>query len=378
MTREIEDVIRAAQSRRAEQAPSAERIRAGLPRRAAKVRNQRRYGLAGAVVAAAAVTAAAVVPSLALGDRTPPAVVQPAGPAGSPSGPAKSAAPATSAAPQRSLEVALGFRPHWVPSGFREHLRHVMLGADDGADPTLLRVWKTGVPDAADPTKGGGLSLSVSTGVEDPANIQDTSGERVDINGAPGFLSGARDGKSSVSWSPGEGTVLSIDASRVRISESDLLKMARSVRPDTGVATNPVRLTWLPDGWVSQAALVGGRSAAGWHSEILAGTPMTGVSSDVQGKEAKEGKVSTGGDVNITVGTTSLAPAGGTILTVNGWRARNPVRTDLPGQSLTYLVVELGGGRLMTLVSQGTTLDGLKRIAEGAEIEPSGLEWIGR
>jgi hypothetical protein len=74
-----------------------------------------------------------------------------------------------------------------------------------------------------------------------------------------------------------------------------------------------------------------------------------------------------------------LSAAGGETLTVGGHPARHPVRTDEPGKSLIYLVVDLGKGRLMTLIGEGggISLNDLTKIAEQVEITPARLDWLG-
>ncbi|MBO3737582.1 hypothetical protein [Actinoplanes flavus] len=378
MTRDIEELIRAAQELRADQAPPADRVRAALPRRTARIRKQRRYGLAGAIVAAAAVVAAVTVPSLALRDDTGiAATVQPAAP-----GTAPTSAPASPGVPPQEpvpAEVGLGFRPTWAPPGFAEHIR-MASAADpgDGFGPVLRRVWKQNVG-TGDPWTGAELSLSVFSEMTG-ADI-DRSGQRVDVNGVPGYYSPSHnDRKSSVVWHPAQNTVLLLSAGKLDISKNDLLRMARSVRPDTGVTGAPARLNWLPDGWITTSATVSGPSPSQWRAEFSAVKNQLVTDTEKQRKESKDGHLQATGQLSVVVGLTTDAPSGGTELTVGGRPARIPVRTDEAGKDLLYLVVDLGGNRLLTLVGSGAglTTGDLRRIAEQVEIDPAGLDWLGR
>ncbi|GGN64675.1 hypothetical protein GCM10010112_25170 [Actinoplanes lobatus] len=378
MTRDIEELIRAAQELRADQAPPAERVRAALPRRTAQVKKQRRYGLGGAIVAAAAVTAAIAVPSLAVRDDTgAAATVQPAAPSTAPA--TASASPGVPAQEPVATEVDLGFKPTWVPPGFAEHIRTAS-AADpgNGFGPVLRRVWKKNVG-IGDPWTGAELSLSVFSGMTG-ADV-DRSGQPIDVNGAQGYYSPAQnDRKSSVIWHPAQNTVLMLTASKLDISKNDLLRMARSVRPDTGVTGVPARLNWLPDGWITTGTTVSGPSPSQWRAEFSTVKNQLVTYSEKLKKEMKEGVVQPVGQLSVVVGLTTDAPSGGTELTVGGRPARIPVRTDEAGRDLLYLVVDLGGNRLLTLVGNGAglTVDDLRRIAEQTLVEPAGLEWLGR
>jgi hypothetical protein len=118
-------------------------------------------------------------------------------------------------------------------------------------------------------------------------------------------------------------TVLMLTASHLDIFQPDLLRMARSVRPDPGTVAAPVRLGWLPAGWRTTNVTISGPSAAAWRGEVAAANPA--------------------------------------------------------GRSLRYLVVDLGGGRLLTLTGDGggISLEDLTRIAEQVDITPTGLDWLG-
>ncbi|MEU4689383.1 hypothetical protein [Actinoplanes sp. NPDC023714] len=377
----IEDLIRAAQQEQAGRAVPESRVLAGL--RPARRRRTRRLALASAAGAALAAAAIVAVPVFVLPG---PAVVPPAPlpPAAAPPSPSAlpSVAP-TTVAPFRGLP--LGYRPGWVPDGFAEHLRQAWI-EQDAFGPTLMRVWKTGVG-SGDPWGGTALSLYVRTAVDDPAASMDRSGQRVDVGGHDGWYTPAQgDSKSSVNWVIGEHTVLTLAASHLDIAKADLLRMARSVRPESGVSSSPLTLNWLPDGWTPTSLEVSGPSAQRWRTAVTAvKTPAVTVTdpgvTDPAATDPAAGKEKArvgAGEVTVTVGESTDAPDGGRQLTVAGRPARQPQRTDEAGKGLLYLVVDLGGGRLLTLTGTGLTLDDATRIAEQLQIRPDGLDWLGR
>ena len=53
------------------------------------------------------------------------------------------------------------------------------------------------------------------------------------------------------------------------------------------------------------------------------------------------------------------------------------MRSDQPGRSLVYLVVDVGPGRYLTLIGQGIPLADLTRIAAQAKISQGGVGWLG-
>ncbi|AGZ43041.1 hypothetical protein [Actinoplanes friuliensis] len=348
----IEDLVRQTQTHLAGQVAAEDRIRSALPVKVARAHRRRRLGMIGAVVVA--VGAAAVTVPVLTAERPGPAP-QIAAPA------SVAVTPRVEPGPAPLPEFRLGFAPSWVPSGFAEHIRSAFVG--DPTGPILDRVWKKDVG-PGDPWGGAELIFSIRTDVPDPAAVMNRDGRAVDIGGVRGYYGGLDDPKSSVSWSPGPHTWLMISAHQLAISEPDLLRMARSVKPVPGTLAAPLTLPRLPDGWAATGFSVSGARPATWRSEVFAGPEATGGEA---------------GSLSVAVGTTTDAPKGGKKLTVAGHPARHPVRTDLAGQSLTYLVVDLGHGRLMTLIGEGSiTLDNLVTVAEAAQISPTGLDWLGR
>ncbi|GAA2849706.1 hypothetical protein Acy02nite_00270 [Actinoplanes cyaneus] len=354
----IEDLVRTAQERQADRAVPAERLLAALPQRAAGARRRRQFGVLGAAMAAAAVVVAVTVPVVALRGSVPePAVVADA----------PSLSPGVLVTPTGAAQlgmIAIRYGPAWIPSGFSESIRQA-----DSAGPSgqsLTRVWKKQAG-AGDPWSGASIALTIRTEVVDPARTLDTSGQKVDINGAEGWFSPSRgDGKAALAWVAGYDTVLMISTSHVEVIAADLLRMARSVGPALALTSVPVLLGWLPDGWETGGVTISGPSAAAWRYEITAGrSPVA--------SPGPEKSVADSSSVSVVVGTVTEAPAGGEKLTVRGRPARHPVRTDAAGHGLTYLVVDLGQGRVMTLTGEGITLGDLTRIAEQAALPPIGF-----
>ncbi|WP_436531312.1 hypothetical protein [Actinoplanes sp. HUAS TT8] len=377
MTINIEDLIRTAQERQAERAAPADRIRAALPQRAAVARRRRRYGALAATVAAAAVTAAVTVPALAL-RGTGPTLTPPTAAA-----PTISAGPPLTVTQTASLpaEISLEYRPTWVPAGYGERVRQADTGEPGmSPGPRLMRVWKKQL-DAGEPWIGASITLYVRPRVADLARgVMDTSGQKVDINGVDGWFSPSRgDGTSSLNWEAADHTVLMISTSQVEIDKADLLRMARSVRPDPAIFTVPVRLRWLPDGMVTAGATVSGPSAGVWRASINAARREVSsptVGQDEQGEPVQGTGVADTASIFVVVGTTTDAPSGGEKLTIGGRPARHPVNTNPGAKDFVYLVVDLGHGRLMTLTGLGAAFDDLVKVAEQAQITPVGLDWL--
>ena len=370
---DIEELIRATQARQADRAVPAEQIRSALPRRVARAGRRRRLGRLGAVVAAAAVAAAITIPALTLRHNDTSQTTAP----GDHSIASGAGGPQPTSGPAQFQDFRLGYRPTWVPPGYAEHIRSAT-AADppDQFGPTLMRVWKKQVG-PGDPWGGPELTLYVRTAVTDLGTAIDTSGQTVDINGNRGYYSAAPgDRKSSVAWSLSAHTLLMLTASHLVIPQQDLLRMARTVKPDPGPVAVPVHLRWLPAGWATTGVTVSGASAATWRGEVVAGTTAPEPTTDAQLKTG-QGNTSSG-SLSVVVGGTTDAPAGGATLSVGGHPARHPVRTDQAGKTLTYLVVDLGQGRLMTLVGDGAiSLNELAKVAEQAQITPTGLDWLG-
>lgn len=367
MTDHLEDLVREAQQRLAERAVHPDRVRAALPARAARRARQRRYGAVGLAAVAAAVVVAVAAPVLALrgGSGGPPPLQVGAQPA-SPTAPA----PRLGAAP-------LAFRPTWLPTGWTERVRRSSV--DTSAHPRLgpvSRMWTTG-PVGTDGT-GGGNSLSLdSRAATGPADPGANSGTPVDIGGQRGYLHDAG-GKSYVEWRTRDGRVVSLQQHGSAVSTSDLLRVARSVRPDTGQLRPPLALGWLPADLSVCSVEVSGDSPTSWFARLDAEVTVP-VSPTPDGAAAKMAPR----DIMVTLSPTTTAPAGGQRLTVSGHPARLVTRTDIPELNMRYLVVDLGAGRLLTVIAQwpGTnpiTQADMVKVAEHASLDPTpDVSWIG-
>jgi hypothetical protein len=364
VTNDLENLVRAAQERQAEQAVHPDRIRAALPARAARLARRRRYTALGAGAAAVATAAALAIPVLALRGGT----------GGSAAPPANTGAPAVTVT---LTTVALRYRPTWLPTGVAERIRIAPLEAATGepfAGP--IRMW-TPQPVGTDGRWGGtGLGLHVrhAQGADDP---QANDGKLVDINGKPGYYHGTPgDEKAYLEWRADSDTVVSVDQLRLGLTEADLVRVARSVRPDPGQQRAPLALGWLPDGMNLSSIEVSGDSPAAWLATLSAEDRH--LTKDLSShKESKEGPRA----ITVSVSPTTTAPPGGEELVVGGHPARLVSRSDIP--NMWYLVVNLGPGRLLTVVAswpvaRPLTRDDLIRVAEQTTVDDQAdVSWIG-
>jgi hypothetical protein len=381
VTAHLEDLVRAAQERQAERAPHPDRIRSALPARAARLARRRRYGAATAVAAAVAVATAVTVPTLALrgGGGAGP---QPAAP--------PSATVAESPAVPVLAPVGLRFRPTWLPDGLAERIRRVSGGGTDlvgavGGEATgaVSRIWTPG-PVGTDGHGGStGLTLDAraATAADDP---QANTGKPVDVNGERGYYHGSRgDQKSYLEWRADAGTVVTIDEHRLGLTESEMVRIARSVRPDPARVQVPLTLGWLPGDLVPLGGEISGDSPTAWLAQLAAVTaPAAGEAAPAtppSGKETKEEPRT----ITVSLSPTTTAPAGGEQVTVGGCPGRLVTRRDLPGANMLYLVVDLGEGRLLTVIGSWPTAnpltrDDLIRVAANATPGDAGAAaWIG-
>jgi hypothetical protein len=342
----LEELIRSAQEEQAARAVPPSRVLAALSGRVVTRHRRRRWALAAAVTAAAVATVVLIVAVPVVLSHRPAAPALPV------------AAPPSSAPPTRDPVhiIALGYRPTWMPSGYTERIRQ-FTPADPGDEygPTLMRVWRRQVG-AGDPfTADAEVTLYVRTAVADASAAIDRSGDRVSVNGHDGHYSGTPgEHKSSLDWALGPHTVLMLAADHMALSRTDMLRIARSVQPDTGVFPVPFQLPWLPPGQPAAAVTISGPSTERWRAEL-----------------------STDG-LTVIAGSTAEAPAGGATLTVGGHPARHPVRHDAAGRDFNYLVVDLGRSRYLTLLSPGAVpFNDLVKIAATARMLPTGLDWLG-
>lgn len=422
MSRRIEDLIRQAQAHQAERAVAPDRIRAALPTRAARVARRRRNGTLVAVLGAAAVAVAVILPVAALRDGAGGGTLTPAAP------------------PQRSpLEIAevvprvvhplpaapLRYRPTWLPPGVAERSRLASFGTAPGVLNGTVRSWTRHPVGSDGEAKGPALELQLRNlhPTEKPPTDPVDGAKPVDINGKAGQYF-ATTGKSYVQWPIDATTMLSVSERGLGLAERDLLRVARSVRPDPSQVISPLRFGWLPDGLTLSMVEFAGDSTANWQARIsgeedvadppgggTAGTPgRAGATPDGKpggagatpdgvpgapdgagtkdrpgkptslpsGKSVKE--LTAGRHLSVSVGTLTSAPAGGDPLIVDGRPARFVTRPSKESPyPLNYLVVELGEGRLLTLFGGKVTRDELVAIAEQVDVDPTpDLSWLGR
>jgi hypothetical protein len=370
-----EELIRQALERQAERAVDPDRVRAALPRRAAR-RARRRYATVAAGAVAAAALAAFAVPVLALDDGGGTGQVA----ASNPPPPASTGA----TTPATPTAVALRYGPTWLPSGLVERSRSVPLGPGNPYDGPV-RIWKRANTDPGVDMGGNRLEFA-AIGLKDGANQFGDVGTPVDINGRPGRLSGsASDGKSYLHWLIDPQTVVFIHQVEMGLSDADMLRMARSVQPDPGQFQVPLRLDGLPAGMTPFRVEISGDSPGNWRLEASAiGAQPAGAASatGTEGKESKERASSSERWVYIRLGPTTDAPDGGESTVIGGRPARiaaRPIDIPVPGEH-TYVVVDLESGRKLTVYSlvPDVSRADLVAVAAGTVVGAApDLSWLG-
>jgi hypothetical protein len=208
---------------------------------------------------AACVRAADTVRAL-LDEQRNPRVAAPTAQAG-----ALEPAPATVAAPYSlPTSIPLRFAPEWVPPQWAEYGRRAW--ADEG-EAGAARTWSATPTLAQGELKGNRFELSyrrASGGLE--------GGTPVDINGRPGMVLWDED-KSTVEWLADADTVVSLRQWGNRIGETDLLRIARSVRPDPAVMTVPLHVSPVPAGYTPIGLEISGRSPGSWQALLYLSGP---------------------------------------------------------------------------------------------------------
>jgi hypothetical protein len=326
---QLEDLVRAAQAAQADRAAPADRVRAALPALARRRRRQRQ-GVAASIVAAAVVAVAVGVPVLA----------------GRSAGQAPVAPRVTAAAVPTSF--ALGYQPTWVPSSYVESERQL--------DTTsLLRVW---TKQGADAGVASGIRLTVYPAAADQDPDALPGLPTAAVNGVTGYWVRQSSGARLLSWRPAAHVSISLVAEGSDVSQSEVLRMARSIRPDDRVSTVPLRLPRVPAGLAATVTETSGSRPADWGAQITLAGP--------------------GRRITVTYGSYPDAPRGGTTYTIADRPARRPVATDPEHRDLVYLVVDWGNGDFLTLEGSAVAFDDLTEIAYSAQTSPAGLDWIGR
>jgi hypothetical protein len=328
MSTSMEDLVRAAQEKQANLTPDPQRVLAAFPRRHTQLVRRRRLTVA--VVAAAAVTAVLAVPVASLTDRGAGPVPQPA-------------IKPTVSVPLPPAHVALRFQPGWLPDGYTEFYRNNRLGGTS-------RVW---TPDDLTVPLAKNRRF-VFLNVDPLRSLDGENGEQVDIAGSRGVYVPEA---NQVTWLSG-GYTLAVGTINLALPKSTLLRIARSLRADEEVFPIPFR---TPE-------LSAGLEVVGWT--VDGAGPQNWVGTVELGKNPGEPS----GQVSISVGTATSAPQGGSERLVGG----RPARLVKTSTGTSYLVVTLGGGRLLTVRSSVLPEVQLSRLAEGVGSPAAGkLSWIG-
>jgi len=284
---------------------------------------------------------------------------------------ASAAAPATGAPeyPPSLAPIPLRFAPGWVPPGWAEYGRMGWAEVDGGA--MASRIWSANPSIGHGEVKGDRFELSYRKG-----STGTSGGTPVDINGRPGTLLWD-DGKSFVDWQADSDTIVSVAQWGNRISEANLLRIARSVRADPGMVNPPLRTGPVPQGYTPSSLEISGRSPASWHASLYvskAAEPDPTVPDPAVKQKGSPTKM-----ISVALGTETLAPQGGQPTTVGGRPARYVVDMVANGQlELPFLVVDYGGGLLLTVSSFDVGYEGLVQVAEGVTVDPApDLAWLG-
>jgi hypothetical protein len=379
---EIDDVIREAVREQERLAAPADRVRAALPTRAASYARRRRatVGLTAMAAAAAAVAVAVAVPTV---------LREPAG-GGGVAAPPTAASTEDPAADPGLGSVPLRFAPTWLPAGMVERSRFVPVTGTPATKSGMVRVWSREPLDqesgfVADDAHVG---LYASRARPDPGADHappvavDENGQRirgggtvaeVDVDGRPG-----RYYDGMVTWQIDEKTQLMLVAPGVGLSKEDLLRIARSVRPDSTALRSPLRLGWLPDGFVEQDLTVAGNSATEWEARMVAERKAT------PDEPAK-------GFVSVELGPRNGDdPSSGERFEIDGRPARltqvDIELTTRPGYRARWaLVVDLDSGRRLTVFggvgphagqAPVPTREDVIRVAEHVELAEPDLTWF--
>lgn len=328
------ELIREALERQAERTPDPHAVLRALPTRTAQhARRQRTLQVA--AVTTVAVAAVAVTPALVLNRHEEP-------------GSAASSEIQPAAGPQYT--IPLRYRPTWLPPGLNEATSG--MSTQEGFEGTSRSYTRgDGDPRRADvasltmsvtPYRGDGeRAKTLRRSTDGRFSDVDPPPERVDVNGTAGTyqVHGGPGGFGELRWRPTTDTEitlsqneLGLDQNELGLGKATLLRIARSVVPDTGTRTVPLTVGWWPNRLSTTGVRVSGADRS----------PMANIDA---------------GAVSVTVGkqANKHTPAGGETLTVAGHPAR---WVDIPKDGLTYLVVQLGPERVLTVEVNNGFIDG--------------------
>jgi hypothetical protein len=157
------------------------------------------------------------------------------------------------------------------------------------------------------------------------------------------------------------------------LTKADVLRIARSVRPDPTVTRLPMRVGWAPAGFVNQGFIFIGSSPAAYQARIVFNAGMTATN------------VIASHQFLIDLGQTTTAPAGGTNVTINGHPGRVSGPTAGNGGT-TDLIVEVDLANSLKLTVTGHWATGtaeidkntVLRVARSVEFVGGTTGWIGQ
>ena len=339
----IDDLIRETVRSQEELAVDPDRIRAGLPARAARRQRARTRAMLAAVAAGVAVAVA--VPVVILGD---------------------SGTVVTATVPQAT--IPLGYRITWLPDGMGEEIRDISFLA-----PGTGRGWESTAPDSVDHSNPGVHLFVTPTAPDDVDRTPN-----VDINGVPGYYGGG-----SVIWEVGD-TGFLVVAPESFFTQEEALRIARSVEPDPTPMRLPLQFGWLPDGsaeWTRKSEEPGvrvvGDSPTRWEATVLVYDSQRYVQASLTTNEYMPLLPEPNGEEVIINGRTAQLSQSA--------EARGPVERDY--QASWLLTMDLGDGRHLT-VQSGTaknspatpplSRDDMIRIVEQIQLDPNpDVGWIG-
>jgi hypothetical protein len=278
------------------------------------------------------------------------------------------------------------YSPTWLPPGLKEVGR--MSSTPDVANTNLVRTWSWDPVGPDGVMNGARLELTIWRA----GNAASSAGEPVDINGHPGRYGGPPDGTTNVlggmeqgvEWRPDDQTVLHL-TDFARMSRQDLLRIARSFRPDPGRLTVPLHVDWLPGTMHQGYAWTAGGSPTSWRSQLSFSERYTVT--DPDGENGRPNPADTQAKLNsraleVSIGTVSPAPAGGEVVTIGDHPARLLIKHFPEGaypRLITYIVVDLGLGLPLTVAGWGVWSRGdMLRIAENVRVDRvPDLSWLG-
>lgn len=363
---ELEELIRDAQRRQADRAVDPGRIRNALPRRAARNARHSRRRTGAFLIGATTLAAAVAIPVLLGRSGGNDAVSAGARPGTATTTAAGPGAVATPPATDSARFTGQVFKPTWVPSGLVERNRIVFGGG-------FTRSWRK-----ASAGTSGATRLDLESRVADGANDpQANEGVAVSVGGKAGFYhpAVAGDDKSYVEWRATPTAVLSVTEVGLRLSKTDLVKVAASVQPDGSASFVPQPSFPLPAGLAWTSVEMSGTGPTHWTLSSYSSAPDTGASTPAESKKSHP----TPTTLTVAFGSQTDAPAGGHSVTVAGHPGRVITVADsgpanLGGQ--TYVVVNVGPNRVETLTARGLTEPALLAVAATVPFPTPDLSWL--